>query len=132
MPETENHNTSQSANATDASAEKPSKSLWETVLTSTPVILTILATFLASQSAGEMTRAQYHRSMASQNQSKVADQWAFFQAKRIRGTSYEMTVELLGSLKDVSAFGRDTLQASAQQLAAEFRLAERHGKKLLE
>ena len=71
------------------------KGVFDKVLTATPVILTIVATFLVGQSSSEMTQAQYHRATASQNQSKVGDQWAFFQAKRIRGTSYEVTAELL-------------------------------------
>src|SRR5262245_786855 len=76
------------------------KSLFETILTATPIILTVVATFMVGQSTAEMTRAQYFRALASQNQSKVGDQWAFFQAKRIRGTSYEVSADLLGIVKD--------------------------------
>jgi hypothetical protein len=76
---------------TVASASK--KSGFETVITLTPVVLTVLATVLAGRSVGEMTQAQYHRSVAGQNQSKVGDQWAFFQAKKIRATEMEMTTD---------------------------------------
>jgi hypothetical protein len=112
--------------------DKAPRSLWETVLTSTPVILTIVATFLAGQSSGEMTRAQYHRALASQNQSKVGDQWAFFQAKRMRGTSYEMTAELLDTLRDVSPFQRDSLPTAAQQMARELKPAVAQSERLRE
>src|SRR5215470_16440232 len=74
--------------------EKP-KSFWDSILTSTPVVLTVVATLLAGLSSSEMTRAQYHRSLAAQHQSKAGDQWSFFQAKRIRGGNTEMEVELL-------------------------------------
>ena len=71
----------------------PKKKLWEIVLTSTPVLLTVIATLLASRSSGELTQSQYARTIAGQNQSKAGDQWAFFQAKRIRGTIQQMFAE---------------------------------------
>jgi hypothetical protein len=77
----------------DTSAAAPQKNSFETVITLTPVVLTVLATVLAGRSVGEMTQAQYHRSVAGQNQSKVGDQWAFFQAKKIRATEMEMTTD---------------------------------------
>jgi hypothetical protein len=70
------------------------KSPWDSVLTATPVVLTVLATLLAGLSSAEMTLAQYHRSLAAQHQSKAGDQWSFFQAKRIRGGNTEMEIEL--------------------------------------
>ena len=72
---------------------QPRKRLWDTVLTATPILLTVLGTILASRSSGEMTQAQYHRSIAAQNQSKAGNQWAFFQAKRVRGTIQQMFAE---------------------------------------
>src|SRR5437016_14453760 len=74
--------------------DKPKK-FWDSILTSTPVVLTVVATLLAGLSSSEMTRAQYHRSLAAQHQSKAGDQWSFFQAKRIRGGNTEMEIELL-------------------------------------
>jgi Domain of unknown function (DUF4337) len=71
------------------------KSGWEAVLTATPVVLTVVATILAGLSTSEMTLAQYHRSLAAQNQSKASDQWGFFQAKRLRGTAMENAFDLL-------------------------------------
>jgi hypothetical protein len=73
--------------------DKPKKNLWDTVLTATPILLTVLGTLLASRSSGEMTQAQYYRSIAAQNQSKAGDQWAFFQAKKVRGTIQQMFAE---------------------------------------
>jgi hypothetical protein len=65
--------------------------------------LTILATVLAGISSSEMIQAQYHRSLAAQNQSKAGDQWAFFQAKRTRNTIITRTLDLFaGSPQPIS------------------------------
>jgi hypothetical protein len=77
--------------------EKPQGRL-NAILATLPVALAALATAFAGMSSSEMTQAMYHRSLAAQHQSKAGDQWAFFQAKRTRGTSYEMTAELLDGL----------------------------------
>lgn len=69
--------------------------LWDTVLTTTPVVLTVLGTVLAGLSNSEMTLAQYFRTLAAQSQSKVGDQWGFYQAKRIRGTTLDAVLDLL-------------------------------------
>ena len=83
----------------DPTAEKADapvkRGTWESVILMTPVVMTIFATLLAGMSSSEMTKAQYHRSLSGQNQSKVGDQWGFFQAKRIRGTAMEMGIDLL-------------------------------------
>src|SRR5947209_16067903 len=76
-------------------ASEPHKNWREAALTSTPIVLTVLATALAGLSSSEMTLAQYHRSLAAQNQSKVSEQWSFFQARRIRGTEVQRTLRLL-------------------------------------
>src|SRR5262245_25376480 len=98
--------TTPASSSTNAAPETP-KPLFEKVLTATPVLLTIVATFLVGQSSSEMTQAQYHRASASQNQSKVGDQWAFFQAKRIRGTSYEMTADLIKTFREPEPFTKE-------------------------
>src|SRR5262249_13030965 len=74
--------------------DKP-KMHWDSILTSTPVVLTIVATLLAGLSSSEMTLAQYHRSLAAQNQSKAGDQWNFFQAKRTQGKEMASATDLL-------------------------------------
>jgi len=94
------------------------KTFFDTVLTATPVLLTVVATFMVGQSTGEMTRAQYFRAIASQNQSKAGDQWAFFQAKRIRGTSYEVTASLLGTLREPAPFSAATLMDTPERMGA--------------
>src|SRR6266446_7649490 len=71
------------------------KTLWSIVLSSTPVILTVVATILAGLSSSEMTQAQYHRALAAQNQSKASDQWTFFQFKRSRGQEVKMALDRL-------------------------------------
>jgi hypothetical protein len=67
----------------------------------TPVVMAVVATMLAGLASSEMTRAQYDRSLAAQQQSKAGDQWSFFQAKRLRGAYQLNTAELLQSLTEV-------------------------------
>jgi hypothetical protein len=116
-----------------AAAGEPKKprSLWDKILTSTPVILTVIATILAGLSTSEMTQAQYYRATAAQFQSKVSDQWNFFQAKRIRGTTMEMTIGLLHSLTEPGEVKSAVLQASADRLPDDFLRAEQDADRLL-
>ena len=85
--------------------DKP-KSKFDTLLTSTPVMLTVVATLLAGLSSSEMTQAQYHRALAAQNQSKAGDQWNFFQAKRIRGTNMDTTSDVIAALAEPGMIDR--------------------------
>src|SRR5258707_15313479 len=78
------------------------KNIWDRILTTTPVIMTILSTLLAGLSSSEMTQAQYHRSLAAQYQSKAGDQWGFLQAKRMRGSGLENTTEMLQTQNNLS------------------------------
>ena len=66
--------------------------------------MAVVATMLAGLASSEMTRAQYARSLAAQQQSKAGDQWSFFQAKRLRGDFQRNTVELLQALREVRPF----------------------------
>lgn len=68
---------------------------WGRVLLATPVVMTVVATLLAGLASSEMTRAQYNRSLAAQQQAKAGDQWSFFQAKRLRGAMQISTLDLL-------------------------------------
>jgi hypothetical protein len=68
---------------------------WGRILLATPVVMTVVATLLAGLASSEMTRAQYNRSFAAQQQAKAGDQWSFFQAKRLRGTMQLGTLDLL-------------------------------------
>src|SRR5881628_3319426 len=70
-------------------------STWGKILSVTPVVMTVIATLLAGLASSEMTRAQYDRSLAAQQQSKAGDQWSFFQAKRLRSALTRSTLELL-------------------------------------
>ena len=86
-------------------AEVP-QTIWGRIFTATPVVMAVVATMLAGLSSSEMTRAQYSRSLAAQQQSKAGDQWAFFQAKRLRGALQRNTIDLLqagGELSPVNA-----------------------------
>ncbi len=82
---------------------------WGKVLTATPIIMTVVATALAGLSSSEMSRAQYNRSLAAQQQAKAGDQWGFFQAKRIRGSMQRTTLDLIHATADVRPLGPDVL-----------------------
>lgn len=109
---------------TGGSEPEKKKTLFDIVLTSTPVILTVIATFLVGQSTGEMTRAQYFRALASQNQSKAGDQWSFFQAKRMRGQDQEVGGVLLLA-QNQTLFTRNTFLEVAQGMVRELQSAEK-------
>lgn len=70
---------------------------WGKLLGATPVIMTVVATLLAGLASSEMTKAQYERAYAAQIQSKAGDQWAFFQAKRLRGELQRNTLDLFAA-----------------------------------
>src|SRR5689334_25353096 len=101
--------------ATPAPAD-PSKSSAERALAAVPVALTVLATILAGLSSSEMTRSMYYRSLAAQHQSKAGSQWAFFQAKRIRGTTLDATVDLVRTLTDTPPFDPGSLRSLAARI----------------
>lgn len=77
---------------------------WGRILAATPVVMTVVATLLAGLASSEMTRAQYERSLAAQQQSKAGDQWSFFQAKRQRGEMQENTLDLLRGFAESQPF----------------------------
>ena len=91
------------------------QSTWGKVLAATPVIMTVIATLLAGLSSSEMTRAQYDRSLAAQQQNKATDEWGFFQAKRLRGAFQVNTLELLQQISSVPALDATSLRAAVQE-----------------
>lgn len=93
--------------------EEP-KTLTARILASTPVIMTVVATLLAGLSNGEMTRAQYDRGLAAQLQSKVGDQWSFFQAKKLRGATLKASLELLQATSDAAPLQAEELKRFAE------------------
>ncbi len=82
---------------------------WGKILTATPVIMTVVATALAGLASSEMTRAQYSRSLAAQQQSKAGDQWNFFQAKRLRSALQRNALDILQGTADVHPFSASDL-----------------------
>lgn len=74
---------------------------WGKVLSATPVVMAVIATMLAGLASSEMTKAQYDRSLAAQQQSKAGDQWSFFQAKKLRGSMQRSTLDVLQSISTV-------------------------------
>jgi hypothetical protein len=103
---------------TDHDPKQP-RSSWDTLVASTPVVMSVMATVMAGLSSSEMIRAQLTRSLAAQAQSRAADQWAFFQAKRTRGTAMEMTVDLLHALATPSRIDVQGLKDASGRLADE-------------
>ena len=93
----------------DALKQDVPQTTWGKILTATPVIMTVVATALAGLASSEMTRAQYARSLAAQQQAKAGDQWSFFQAKRLRGAMQRTTLDLIQATADVRPLGADVL-----------------------
>jgi hypothetical protein len=93
--------------------------VWGKILTATPVVMAVVATMLAGLASSEMTRAQYDRSLAAQQQSKAGDQWSFFQAKRLRGAFQHHTLDLLQSLTELRPLDAAAIRSSAEQLCAQ-------------
>src|SRR5712671_4417112 len=89
------------------------------ILSATPVVMAVIATMLAGLASSEMTRAQYDRSLAAQQQSKAGDQWSFFQAKRLRGAYQRNTADLLQTLTEVHSVDAAALKMLAQQAVAD-------------
>lgn len=92
-------------------AEMP-QSTWGKILSATPVVMAVIATMLAGLASSEMTRAQYVRSLAAQQQSKAGDQWSFFQAKRLRGAVQRNTVDLMQTMSAVQPLTPGELKAA--------------------
>jgi hypothetical protein len=86
------------------------------ILSATPVVMAVVATMLAGLASSEMTRAQYDRSLAAQQQSKAGDQWSFFQAKRLRGAYQRNTADLLETITEVHPLDAAALKAVAEQI----------------
>src|SRR5580658_3093348 len=86
------------------------RTLWEKVVVSTPIILTVVATVLAGMSSSEMSNAQYYRSLAAQMQSKVSDQWGYYQSKKIRAQQCDGTLQVLTTMEQPTAFDPKDLQ----------------------
>src|SRR5512139_4350041 len=93
------------------------------ILSATPVVMAVVATMLAGLSSSEMTRAQYERALAAQQQSKAGDQWSFFQAKRLRGALQRNTADLMQGMGTVQPAGLLALKAAVTGLAGQVKQA---------
>ena len=94
------------------------------MLSATPVVMAVVATMLAGLASSEMTRAQYDRALAAQQQSKAGDQWSFFQAKRLRGALQQNALDLLQSTVELHPLSVGALKEAAEQLPAQPEQAE--------
>lgn len=92
------------------------QTMWGKILTATPVVMTVVATMLAGLASSEMTRAQYSRSLAAQQQSKAGDQWGYFQAKRLRGALQRSTLDLLQNTTEVHPLDTAALEQADPEL----------------
>jgi hypothetical protein len=81
--------------------------------------MAVVATMLAGLASSEMTKAQYDRSLAAQQQSKAGDQWSFFQAKRLRGAYQRNTADLVQSIIEVHSLDAASLKAFALQASGD-------------
>jgi hypothetical protein len=81
--------------------------------------MAVVATMLAGLASSEMTKAQYDRSLAAQQQSKAGDQWSFFQAKRLRGAYQRNTADLVQNMTEVHPIDAAAIKAFAQQAPGE-------------
>ncbi len=93
------------------------QTLWGKVLSATPIVMTVIATMLAGLASSEMTRAQYARSLAAQQQSKAGDQWGFFQAKRLRSGLQRSTLDMIENSVTVPLFDPAALRRAAEAAA---------------
>src|SRR3974377_2127878 len=89
------------------------------ILAATPVVMAVIATMLAGLASSEMTRAQYDRALAAQQQSKAGDQWSFFQAKRLRGAYQRNTADLVQSITEIHSVDAASLKAFASQASGD-------------
>jgi hypothetical protein len=97
----------------------------------TPVIMTVIATMLAGLASSEMTRAQYDRSLAAQQQSKAGDQWSFFQAKKLRSALQRNTLDMVENTTEVHPLNVDAITALLSETHAQAVLASDDGKRAL-
>jgi Domain of unknown function (DUF4337) len=106
-----------------APAEKTGekRTLWETIIVSTPVVLTVIATILAGLSNSELNLAQYSRALAAQMQSKASDQWSYFQAKKLRSEQSKNTAEILQSILQPVPFTVADLGSAGNRLVAQMK-----------
>ncbi len=113
--------------STAATPPESAKAIGEKALAAVPVVLTVMATILAGLSSSEMTQSMYFRSLAAQNQSKAGSQWAFFQAKRMRGTTMESGGDLIRALADPPPLDAVRLRADLERIEAAARRANGQG-----
>lgn len=85
---------------------------WGKLLGATPVVMTVIATLLAGLASSEMTKAQYERAYAAQLQSRAGDQWAYFQAKRLRGEMQRNTLDILSAQTSAAGVGNEIADAA--------------------
>ncbi len=87
---------------------------WGKLFAATPIVMTVIATMLAGLSSSEMTRAQYDRSLAAQQQSKAGDQWGYFQAKKLRSALQHNTLDVLQATTEVQPLDATKLPGTTE------------------
>ena len=89
------------------------------IMGATPVVMAVLSTLLAGLASSEMTKAQYDRSLAAQEQSKAGDQWSFFQAKKLRSALHRNTLDLLAATTHGEEWDAAALRRGIEGLPAQ-------------
>jgi hypothetical protein len=95
------------------------RTFWETIIITTPVVLTVIATVLAGMSSSESSNAQYSRAAAAEMQSKASDQWGYFQAKKLRSDQGQNSVEMLRTLAEPATFDPSSVNSLILKLLAD-------------
>ena len=111
-------------------ADLPANKLGK-LFAATPIIMTVIATMLAGLASSEMTRAQYDRSLAAQQQSKAGDQWSFFQAKKLRSALQRNTLDMVENTTEVHPLNVDAITTLLSETHAQAVLASDEGKRAL-
>jgi hypothetical protein len=96
----------------ESSPSEAPPTLRSKIVTSLPVVMTVVATVLAGLSSSEMTSAQYQLSLAAQLQSKAGDQWNFYQGKKLRSALQRNALSVLTSTAAVQPLDAAALQRS--------------------
>src|SRR5437773_917763 len=76
---------------------------WTRMIPLTTAIIAVIAAVAAMQAGALVNEALIEQSQGVQFQAQASDQWAYYQAKGIKGNTAQQTAELLG----LSAGGKD-------------------------
>ena len=79
-------------------AEEEKRTAWTRFISLSTALLAVIAAVAALQSGGLVNEALIEKNNAVLHQAKASDQWAYYQAKGIKGNGARETAELLSAL----------------------------------